>query len=216
MRSNALLAAVVLAGCASNPAKVPLAPGEKLLSDRIDALESDIEQLHAEMQELRTEYLPIEEMSEDEFERHVEKRLAKLPVDQREAAGKELRARRKNATLSGKGLADYWDTRFANEPTDDPWSKQATEACKPRVEETIASVKGKLVFFECRKERCRIEIDAPAESNPDMAVADICKSQPGDEEMFGETATTSHVVRTNARLHAVVFLTRKGFSMKIE
>ena len=61
-----LCGALLLTACASQ-AKVPMAPGEKLLADRIDALEADLAQLNAELQELRVDLVPVEQMSEDEF-----------------------------------------------------------------------------------------------------------------------------------------------------
>ncbi|NUP11251.1 MAG: hypothetical protein HOW73_34835 [Polyangiaceae bacterium] len=209
------VALLALAACSSSGGKVPLAPGERFLSDRIEALEADIAQLHAEMEELRVDYAPIEEMSEAEFERHLEKRLAKAPADARPALEKELRAKRKAATLSGKALVAYWEERFTNEADDPAWAKVAETACKPRLEKAL-SPGGKIHAFECKKERCRTEIELTADGPAADAAVTACTSEPTDAETFAESATMSRITGSNGHVRAIVYIARKGYSMAVE
>jgi hypothetical protein len=210
----AALALAALAGCASQ-SKVPLAPGEKLLSDRIDALEADLAQLHAEMQELRVDYVPIEEMSEAEFERHLEKKLAAAPPETKPALEKELRAKRKSSTLKGKALAGYWEERFNAEVPDEAWAKQAEATCRGRVEAAVKPA-GKLFAIECRKERCRVELEAGADGPQADAAINACTSDPAELELFSGSEAVSRVTGSNGRVRAIVYVARKGYSMKVE
>lgn len=210
----AIVGLVALTACSAS-ANGPSAPGQRLLVDRIDALEADIAQLYAEMQELRVEYVPIEEMSEDEFTRHVEKRLAKVPAEQRPSLEKELRSKRKAATLEGKALADYWDDRFANEGADPEWATTAEQTCRPRLQ-TAVGERGKVTSFECRKERCRVDIQMASDGPAVDAAVRACVAEPTDADQFADAVETSRIIGESGRVRVTLFVVRKGHSMKVE
>ena len=215
MRARPLvLVAALLAGCSSKE-KVPVLPGERFLTDRIEALENDVAQLHAEMQELRVKYLPIAEMSEDEFNRHVELQIGDVPAEQREALEKQLRDKRKAATLDGKALAEFWDERFYAEPEDPAWAKAAEELCLPRLTSAVGE-KGKVAGFSCRRDRCRAEVELATDGpQVDQAVG-ACTREPSDADTFADAAVTRKVVGSNGRVRMTVFVSRKGQSMKLD
>lgn len=201
-----------LAACASNrEPKAPVAPGEKLLLDRIDALEADMATLQAEMQELRARSLPISEMSDDDFERHVQMAVAAAPSERREAVEKGLRAARKSARLEGKALAEYWDERFERETVDKPWADAATTSCKPKLEKALGD-RSRLTRFECRHDRCRAEFDAATAQAADDALG-ACTD---DIKTFGGAGTTRRITASNGRVRAVFYLVRPGASMNVE
>lgn len=206
------LLVVVLAACANNrEPKAPVAPGEKLLLDRIDALEADMATLQAEMQELRARSLPIAEMSDDDFERHVQLAIAAAPSERREAVEKNLRAARKSARLEGKALAEYWDERFEHETVDKAWAEPATTACKPKLEKALGD-RSKLTRFECRHDRCRGELDAATAQLADDALA-ACTD---DTKTFAAASATRRITASNGRVRAVFYLVRPGASMNVE
>ncbi len=208
------LASILLAlvACSNNrEPKAPVPPGEKLLLDRIDALEADMATLQADMQELRARSLPIAEMSDDDFERHVQMAVAAAPSERREAVEKELRAARKSARLEGKALSEYWDERFEREAVDKPWAEAATASCKPKVEKSLGD-RSRLTRFECRHDRCRAEFDAATAQLADDALA-ACTD---DTKTFGGAGTTRRITASNGRVRAVFYLVRPGASMNVE
>jgi dCMP deaminase len=98
---------------------------------------------------------------------------------------------------------------------DEAWAKQAEATCRGRVEAAVKPA-GKLFAIECRKERCRVELEAGADGPQADAAINACTSDPAELELFSGSEAVSRVTGSNGRVRAIVYVARKGYSMKVE
>ncbi len=156
---------VATMGCAAPAAP---APGS---ANRVAALEREVAAMKAQLDELRLYVLPDEHLSDADFERKLQARLAKAAPGERAQLELTARANRKLAGMTEADLATYWLQRFEAEKVDTAWAKPVEQRCMPGL---LGRTEPKLITFECRTERCKVVTSSKDVKDPSSAVVEAC------------------------------------------